>query len=190
MKNLFLYSIVGLLLHQHVFSADTNPLDISSDSRITRPETSSGVALMSKGGQVYSNDILLSHSEVLELFSDYPDIQELYSSGYNIRKPGKGLFISGIIASSGGFVLSSVSQVYQDFNGDSYADLLRTTGLTLAIIGTAMIPTAIVLKIVGGNKVSGSVSQYNQRQLKACNNPVVQYEFGFVPSGIGVRVRF
>jgi hypothetical protein len=146
--------------------------------------------LLLRRNAIYFQNNLLSYQEVMDKYQKYPELSKLYSTGYKYSKVSTPLLIGGIVSLSAGAVLIGSGLFMILLDPASNIEQVLLTGYALAVVGNSMIPVAIILKIMGKNKISGSVKRYNQSLVKKSDNTKFHYSFGILSSGIGLQVRF
>jgi len=64
-------------------------------------------------------------------------------------------------------------------------------GVILAAFGAISLASGIACKIVGKVEIRDAIYRYNKSSLLGNNNATtINYEIGFIPSGIGMKLTF
>jgi hypothetical protein len=145
------------------------------------------------GAEVYSNDKLMSHQEVINMMQAFPDISSQYQAGYKLRKTGSLLLTVGIIGSVGGVVLMASGYEFNtSYDGSTTMELNSRyyAGLIVSSLFEPLIPAGIVCKVMGKNKIINSVGRYYRSAPVSPGQSKIHYEFGIFASGIGIRMTF
>jgi hypothetical protein len=186
MKKLVFLIIINIGLTGSLYCSNYEVLGLISDS--THNPT-----LKSAGVKVYRDGVFLRKSEVMSLFKNYPNIYRQYNKGYSLRHAGTTLIISGLLSTAGGIALMiSGIETTKDYYGRTSVDFNSRyyTGAVVEGLGLTMILGGITCRMLGKNKIKGSIYKYNNVSLGELNPPIMCYEFGILTSGIGVKLSF
>lgn len=187
MKKTFLTPLLCLCFYCLAFGSvpdDTPQQDIRKPLRVS-------------GKKIYTEDILHTESEVLNLLSISPDFVAQYQKGKSLRKTGTLLFIGGIVTFTGGFAVMGyglfTSPTYE-FYGQTKYDYNSTyyIGWAIAAVGELMVDGAVICKVVGKSYIRKSIANYNQAIKPTGYVPgSFDYQLGLLDNGrVGLKVTF
>lgn len=172
------------------FQANASPSNDTTIQDVRKP-------LRISGKKIYTEDILHTESEVLNLLSISPDFVSQYQKGRSLRKTGTGLLIGGIATITGGVAVAiygGINSPMVEINGYKYLDYNGTyyIGLVIATLGELMIDGAIVCNIVGKSYIRKSIANYNQAIKTSGYVPgSFSYQLGVLDNGnVGLKVTF
>jgi hypothetical protein len=149
--------------------------------------------LRMSGKKIYTEDILHSESEVLNLLNICPACVDQYQKGKSLRRTGTGLLVGGIVTLTGG--MGVVIKGIVDSNYDNtyvIYDSKYYIGLVIASLGELMIDGAVVCKVVGKSYIRKSIANYNQAIKPTGYVPgSFDYQVGILDNGrVGLKITF